>query len=91
MYSSPVSLTPSLYRNGVVPIIRVFAQFMSWLDRNLVDGVVNLVGSLTLFSGNNLKYSTIGQTQFYVLTILLGTALLGICLCWSVFSDFFLV
>ncbi len=91
IFTSPVSLTPSLYRNGVVSVVRVVAQFISWLDRNLVDGIVNLFGSLTLFSGQNLKYSTVGQTQFYVLTILLGTAVLGMWLCWPVLSDFFLV
>jgi NAD(P)H-quinone oxidoreductase subunit 5 len=38
----------------------------------VVDGLVNLVGVVTIFSGQSLKYNVSGQSQFYLLTILLG-------------------
>jgi NAD(P)H-quinone oxidoreductase subunit 5 len=44
-----------------------------------VDGAVNLFGFATIFSGEGLKYTGTGQSQFYVLTIVGGVAsLLGL-------------
>jgi NAD(P)H-quinone oxidoreductase subunit 5 len=45
-------------------------------DRYVVDGLVNATGLATLLSGQALRYSSSGQSQFYVLTILVGTGLL---------------
>jgi NAD(P)H-quinone oxidoreductase subunit 5 len=44
----------------------------AWIDRYIIDGLVNLVSLATIFSGSALKYNVSGQSQFYVLTILLG-------------------
>lgn len=91
MFSQPNGLTPGLYRTGVVFVINLVSEFTSWLDRNMVDGIVNLFGSATIFSGQTLRYITAGQSQFYILTILLGTALIGILLCWPVLANLTLV
>ena len=48
--------------------------------RYIVDGAVNLVGIGTLFSGQALRYNNSGQSQFYFLSIVLGTILLGLVL-----------
>jgi len=48
----------------------------AWFDRYVVDGLVNLIGLATIFGGNTLKYNVSGQSQFYVLTIMLGLSLL---------------
>lgn len=65
-----------LYRITVVWVVETFSQFSTWLDRYVVDGLVNLVGLGAIFSGQTLKYSISGQSQFYLLTILLGGGLL---------------
>jgi NAD(P)H-quinone oxidoreductase subunit 5 len=45
-----------------------------------VDGAVNLVGLASIFSGESLKYSISGQSQFYLLTILIGVSVIGVLL-----------
>jgi NAD(P)H-quinone oxidoreductase subunit 5 len=65
-----------VYELTVVWAVVQSARFTTWLDRYIVDGAVNLVGLATIFSGQALKYNVSGQSQFYVLTILLGVGLL---------------
>ena len=72
--------TDKLYEVTVVAAVSTLAKFTSWLDRYIVDGAVNLVSFATIFSSNTLKYNTSGQSQFYILTILLAVSLL----LWSV-------
>ena len=67
-----------VYRVTVVSLVSVASNIINWCDRYIVDGVVNLVGFGTLFGGQALRYSTSGQSQFYLLSILLGTILLGL-------------
>ncbi len=68
--------TAQLYRVTVIFAVGLVAQVISWVDRNIVDGFVNLIGFATVFGGKSLKYNVNGQTQFYALTILFGVALL---------------
>ncbi|MGF1588820.1 MAG: NAD(P)H-quinone oxidoreductase subunit F [Pleurocapsa sp.] len=67
-----------IYRLTIVSLIGVTSRVVAWCDRYIVDGAVNLVGLGTLFSGQALRYSTSGQSQFYFLSIILGTILLGL-------------
>ena len=83
--------TAKLYRLTIVFAVGVVSQIISWFDRYIVDGFVNFVGLATVFSGQTLKYNVSGQTQFYVLSILLGTALFGILLSWPFLSQVSLV
>lgn len=78
--------TPNLYRGSIVLSVAVISRLTSWIDKYLVDGLVNLFGIVTLFSGQSLKYSTSGQFQFYMLTILFGVTALGLFLSWSSLS-----
>ena len=71
-----------LYELTVVAGVSSLAKLTSWLDRYIVDGAVNLVSLVTIFSGNALKYNVSGQSQFYILTIVIGVSLL----LWSVLS-----
>jgi NAD(P)H-quinone oxidoreductase subunit 5 len=71
-----------LYRLSVGYGVNLFSRIVAWIDRYVVDGVVNLVGIGSLFSGESLKYSSSGQTQFHVLTILLGVSLLTALMSW---------
>jgi NAD(P)H-quinone oxidoreductase subunit 5 len=83
--------TQKLYRITIVFVVDLISRMISWTDRYIVDGAVNLVGIVTVFSGQSLKYNVSGQTQFYALTILLGIALLGITLCWPLLTRLSLI
>lgn len=69
-----------LYKVTVIWLVNLISQASAWFDRYIVDGVVNFVGLASIFSGETLKYSISGQSQAYLLTILLGVSLLGIFL-----------
>jgi len=72
-----------VYKFTVVWLVNQASRFSDWFDRYIVDGVVNGVGLASIFSGETLKYSISGQSQFYLLTILLGVSMIGILLTWS--------
>jgi NAD(P)H-quinone oxidoreductase subunit 5 len=65
-----------LYDVTVVQAVSLLSKFTAWFDQYVVDGAVNLVGFITVLSGQALKYSVSGQSQFYVLTILIGVGLI---------------
>ncbi|MCT7960171.1 NAD(P)H-quinone oxidoreductase subunit F [Laspinema sp. D1] len=83
--------TAKLYKLTIVFAVGLVSQIVFWFDRYIVDGLVNLVGLFTVFSGQSLKYNVSGQTQFYALTILFGVAVLGMLLAWPSLSKIFLV
>ena len=72
-----------LYKVTVVFAVSQASKISAWIDRYILDGFVNLVGLATIFSGQSLKYTISGQSQIYVLTILLGMSLLGLAISWS--------
>ncbi len=80
--------TPKLYRMTIVLGVGLLSQLADIVDRFVVDGIVNLVGLASLGGGEGLKYSNSGQTQFYVLTVLLGVSLLGVALTWEYWNSF---
>ncbi len=71
-----------LYRISVIFAVSLFSKITAWIDRYIVDGLVNLVGLVTVVSGQTLKYNTSGKTQFYALTILLGVSLMALLMSW---------
>ncbi|NJN01225.1 MAG: NAD(P)H-quinone oxidoreductase subunit F [Leptolyngbyaceae cyanobacterium RM1_1_2] len=75
--------TEKLYRFTVVFAVGSLARLSSWFDRHIVDGAVNLVGFASLFGGESLKYSISGQSQGYLLTIVIGVSLLSLLMTWS--------
>ncbi|MBD2188034.1 NAD(P)H-quinone oxidoreductase subunit F, partial [Pseudanabaena sp. FACHB-723] len=68
--------TPKLYKVTIVGLVDGISRGMYWFDRFFVDGVGNFFGLATLFSGQNLRYSTFGQLQLYTLTIMVGIGVL---------------
>jgi len=74
--------TAKLYRITIVFVVGLISQIIYWFDRFIVDGIVNLLGIATVFSGQTLKYNVSGQTQFYVLSIIVGTAIFVTIICW---------
>lgn len=77
--------TPKLYRNTFVLGIDLLSRMTDWLDRYVVDGLVNAVGLASLFGGETLKYGNSGRLQFYILTISLGVALITLIVSWQYF------
>ncbi|KAI9132658.1 NAD(P)H-quinone oxidoreductase subunit F [Acaryochloris sp. CCMEE 5410] len=61
-----------VYEYTVVAIVRLSSEFTTYLDKYVVDGIVNFVGKATLLSGQGLKYGVSGQSQSYLLTIMIG-------------------
>ncbi|MBV9389061.1 MAG: NAD(P)H-quinone oxidoreductase subunit F [Chroococcidiopsidaceae cyanobacterium CP_BM_ER_R8_30] len=75
-----------IYRITIVFGVGLVSNVIALIDRYLVDGLVNFVGLASIFSGESLKYSTSGQSQFYAFTILCGVGLLGMMLGWPFLS-----
>ncbi|MEO1427647.1 MAG: NAD(P)H-quinone oxidoreductase subunit F [Cyanobacteria bacterium J06633_8] len=82
--------TPKLYRGSIVLGVDLLSKLTDMIDRIVVDGIVNLVGLISLGGGENLKYSNSGQTQFYMFTVLLGVSLLGMIVTWQYWGNEFL-
>lgn len=72
-----------VYRLTIVSVVGLLSKISAWSDRYLVDGLVNLVGFAAIFSGQGLKYSISGQSQGYMLTILVVISILGFFISWS--------
>ncbi|MTJ09248.1 MULTISPECIES: NAD(P)H-quinone oxidoreductase subunit F [unclassified Anabaena] len=66
-----------IYRLTIVNAVALLSRISAWSDRFLVDGLVNLIGFAAIFSGQSLKYSISGQSQGYMLTILVVISILG--------------
>ena len=66
-----------IYRLTIVSAVALLSRISAWSDRFLVDGLVNLVGFAAIFGGQSLKYSISGQSQGYMLTILVVISILG--------------
>ena len=80
-----------VYEVTVVAAVAGISRITAWFDRYVVDGAVNLVSLVTIFSGNALKYNVSGQSQFYILTILIGVSLLMWFVLsgqWSIILDY---
>ncbi|NES66402.1 MAG: NAD(P)H-quinone oxidoreductase subunit F, partial [Okeania sp. SIO2D1] len=76
------------YNVTVVFAVTQISRLNAWVDRYIVDGVVNLVGLATIFSGEGLKYGVSGKGQSYVLTILIGVGVLGVLVMWLIDFSF---
>ena len=76
------------YDVTVVFAVSQLSKLNAWIDRYIVDGIVNLVGLSTIFSGQGLKYGVSGKGQSYIVTILLGIGVLGILVLWSIDFSF---
>ena len=73
-----------LYHITVVNGVSLLSKFGAWFDRYIVDGLVNFVGFASIFGSEGLKYSATGQSQTYVLTIIVSVSLLiGFLVSWS--------
>ena len=58
------------------------SRLASWFDRTVVDGLLNGVARLSLQSAEGLKLSVSGQSQSYVLTVLVAIVLFLTTVSW---------
>jgi NAD(P)H-quinone oxidoreductase subunit 5 len=76
--------TPQIYRSTIVLGVAILSKITDWIDRFIVDGFINAVGWVSIFGGESLKYGNSGQSQSYLLTIVVGMSVLGLMLVWSI-------
>jgi NAD(P)H-quinone oxidoreductase subunit 5 len=76
--------TPQIYRSSIVLGVAFLSKITDWIDRFIVDGFINAVGWASIFSGESLKYGNSGQSQSYLLTIVVGMTAIGLMLVWSI-------
>ena len=69
--------TSKVYDVTVISLVDKLSRSIDWLDRNVIDGFVNLVGATSLLGGESLKYTNTGKGQSYVLTIIFVLAVIG--------------
>jgi NADH-quinone oxidoreductase subunit L len=65
-----------LYDAILVTPLKYLASFFYWLDRWLVDGLVNLVGAIPPLAGSLMRSLQMGLVQFYALAMVLGAIVL---------------
>lgn len=75
--------TPRVYQVTAIAFVDRLSRLADWLDRYVFDGLVNLIGVGSLFSGEALKYFNTGKSQVYALTITLFVVILGLYLGFS--------
>ncbi len=80
--------TTDLYRLLVIQPVATVGRLFDWIERYVIDGLVNFVGVFSLLSGETLKYSNVGRSQLYVLTIAICVVILGIFMSWSYLPHF---
>jgi len=66
------------YQLTIVLLVATSARVTNWFDRYIIDGLVNFIGIGTLFGGQTLRYTTSGQSQFYILVAFSGIIVLGL-------------
>ncbi|CAK6689622.1 NAD(P)H-quinone oxidoreductase subunit F [Synechococcus sp. CBW1107] len=74
--------TERIYRVTIVAAVAGLARLTDWMDRTVVNGLVNGIGRLSLDSAEGLKLGVSGQLQAYVLTVMVAIVLLLTSLLW---------
>jgi NADH-quinone oxidoreductase subunit L len=64
------------YHAIIVRPLDLLAQFLEFFDKNIVDGIVNAVGSLVQYGSRQLRLLQSGQVGGYVLLMVLGILVL---------------
>lgn len=75
--------TPKLYQMSAIAFVDNLSKLIDWLDRYVLDGLVNMIGLTSLFSGEALKRVNSGKAQVYALTIASFMVILSLLLTWS--------
>ena len=73
-------LFEGVYRLGFLGISRI----VGWIDRYIVDGILNAVSAWTLNAGDNLRSMQTGRAQDYVYAVAFGLLVLIAWMQWMV-------
>jgi NADH-quinone oxidoreductase subunit L len=65
-----------LYNAVVVRPLDLLAQFLVFVEKNIIDGIVNGVGRLVQYSSRQLRLLQSGQVGGYVLLMVVGILVL---------------
>jgi NADH-quinone oxidoreductase subunit L len=68
----------ALYRHGLL----VFSRVVGWVDRYLVDGIVNVLSAWTLIAGDRMRRIQTGLAQDYIYGVAFGLLLLLVWIQW---------
>jgi NADH-quinone oxidoreductase subunit L len=72
-----------IYQVFIVWPLRMLAAISYWVDRYIIDGLVNLVGAIPGVVGAGLRSLQNGMVQFYALAMILGLlVLIGALILW---------
>ena len=74
--------TTKLYQFTAIGFVDNLSKLTDWIDRYVIDGLVNLIGAGSLFSGETLKRANSGQMQLYILTIASVVVAISLYLGW---------
>ena len=81
------SLTLSEVDAAFLAVYRVvllsLASVVGWIDRYLVDGVVNVASAMTVGAGDRLRHIQTGRVQDYFYGVTLGLLMLLVWIGWS--------
>jgi NADH-quinone oxidoreductase subunit L len=88
-YVSPYKLSAGkfffdeIYAALVVTPLSWLAAACDWIDRKLVDGLVDLAGSLAPAAGSLMRSLQVGLVQFYAIAMVLGALILIAARWWA--------
>ncbi len=74
--------TERIYKATIVAFVAGLARLVNSVDRVLVNGLVNRIGTVSLASAEGLKLGVSGQLQSYVLTLVVAILILLGSLAW---------
>jgi NADH-quinone oxidoreductase subunit L len=72
-----------LFEGVVAAGALAFSSFIGWIDRYLVDGVLNVVSAWTVTTGDEMRTIQTGRAQDYVYGLAVGLLLLLVWVRWS--------
>jgi hypothetical protein len=61
-----------------------FSRIIGWLDRYLVDGVLNVVSDWTVTTGDELRSIQTGRAQDYIYGVAVGLLILLLWMRWAI-------
>jgi NADH-quinone oxidoreductase subunit L len=72
-----------LFENVVAAGTLAFSSLVGWIDRYIVDGVLNVVSAWTVTTGDEMRTIQTGKAQDYVYGLAVGLLLLLVWARWS--------
>jgi len=72
-----------LFEGVLAFALLAFSKFVGWIDRYLVDGVLNVVSAWTVSAGDGIRSIQTGRAQDYVYGVAVGLLLLMLWMRWA--------